>query len=70
MELLVGSIFILIGWLHLRQNRLDDQIGSCVKKDDFEEVKADLKKALNILTETRVENAKWQGLMERALEKG
>lgn len=52
----------------MRQNKLEDQVTNCVKKDDLEEVKADLKEALHLLTEQRVENAKWQGLMERVLE--
>ena len=67
-ELAVGAVMLVLGWIVLRQNKLEEKIDNCVRKDAFEEVKDDLKEALHLLTESRVENAKWQGLMERALE--
>ena len=69
-EVAVGMAICLMGWLHLRQNKLEDQLQQCVHKNDLDEIKEDLKTTLELLTEVRVENAKWQGLMQRALENG
>jgi hypothetical protein len=67
-EMTLGMVCVLFGWLHLRQNRLEEKLEHCVNKDDLNEIKQDLKTTLELLTEVRVENAKWQGLMQRALE--
>ncbi len=67
-EMTLGLVCVLFGWLHVRQNRLEDKINNCVEKDDLAEMKIDLKATLELVTELRVENAKWQGLMQRALE--
>ena len=67
-EMTLGLVCVLFGWLHVRQNRLEDKINNCVEKDDLAEMKQDLKTTLELVTELRVENAKWQGLMQRALE--
>ena len=64
----LGLVCILVGWLHVRQNSLEKRIQECVAKDDLEEMKAAMKQMVEIVTELRVENAKWQGLMQRALE--
>ena len=66
----LGLVVLLIGWLHMRQNRLEIKLESCVERSAFEEVKEDLKEAVHLLQEVRVENAKWQGLMEEAIRKG
>ena len=68
LEGLVTLTIVLIGWLHMRQNKLEDKIEKCVEKDAFEEVKEELKTAIELLTEFRVENARWHGLMERLIE--
>ena len=69
LEGMVTLFIVLLGWLHMRQNKLDERLQMCVAKDSFEEVKDELKTAIELLTEVRVENARWQGLMERAIEK-
>jgi len=67
-EMTLGLVCVLFGWLHVRQNKLEDKLNNCVEKDDLAEMKQDLKTTLELVTELRVENAKWQGLMQRALE--
>ena len=68
-ELAVGATFLCLGWLHNRLNRMEDEVDNCVHKDNLTEVKEDLKEALHLLNESRVENALWQGRMEKALER-
>ncbi len=67
-QLLGLSAVTMAGWLHIRQGRLEEQIQSCVKKDSFEELRRDMKVTLELVTELRVENARWQGLVERVIE--
>lgn len=67
-EILGAFALTMAGWLHVRQGKLEDHLENCVKKDSFEELRNDLKVTLELLTELRVENARWQGLMERAIE--
>lgn len=69
LEGLITLGLVMVGWLHLRQNKLEEKIEKCVEKDAFEEVKDELKTAIQLLTEFRVENARWHGLMERLIEK-
>ena len=67
-EIALALVSILFGWLHVRQGKLETRIEDCVRKDAFEEVKDELKKAVQILTEVRVENARWQGIAEKVIE--
>lgn len=66
--LALGAVSILFGWLHIRQGKLESRLDNCVQKDAFKEVKEELKIAIKLLTEVRVENARWQGLVEKAIE--
>ena len=68
-ELAVGAVYLVLGWIVMRQNKLDQEIKNCVHKDAFEEVKADLKTTIDLLTDARVENARWQERITRVLEK-
>ena len=68
-ELAVGAVYLVIGWVFVRLNKLEQDIDTCVKKDDFDEVKSDLKTTIELLTEARVENARWQERISRVLEK-
>lgn len=68
-ELTVGLIVILLGWLHIRQSKLEEKIEECVPLTAFEEVKQDLKETIKLLTEMRVEDGKWQGLIQSILDK-
>ncbi len=67
-ELMGGVGLTLLGWLHMRQNRLEAKLENCVEKDAFEEMKEELKTCTRLLTDVRLENAKWQGIVERATE--
>ena len=67
-ELVVGAVYLVLGWMVVRMNKLEQEIDNCVQKDAFEEVKADLKTTIDLLTEARVENARWQERISRVLE--
>jgi len=67
-ELLGLASITLAGWLHMRQNDLATDLKGKVDKDAFQEVKEELDKAVEMLTDLRVENARWQGIVERAIE--
>ena len=68
-EIIVGLVYVGLGWIAMRQNKLEQRIDNCVQKDAFEEVKADLKTTIELLTEARVENARWQERISNLLEK-
>ena len=68
-EIIVGLVYVILGWMVMRQNKLEQRIDNCVQKDAFEEVKVDLKTTIELLTEARVENARWQERISRVLEK-
>jgi len=59
----------LMGWLHLRQNKIEDKMEEYVPKEAFNDLSVELKAAILLLTDMRVENAKWHGLIERVLER-
>ena len=65
-ECLVGLNLVLLGWLHMRQNRQGKLLETKVDKEDFQEVRADIKEILNSVIDIKVETARWQGQMERA----
>ena len=68
-EIAAAFAVTLMGWLHLRQNKMEDKIDEYVPKDAFDDMRVELKAAMYLLTELRVENAKWQGQIERVLER-
>ena len=68
-ELIGAAAITLAGWLHLRQNSMEEALKTKVDKDAFQEVKIELDKAVDLLTELRVENAKWQGIVGGVIEK-
>ena len=66
-EILAAGNIALLTWLHLGQNSLESELSGCVRRDSFEEVKEELKNAVALLTEVRVENARWQEIVRRAI---
>lgn len=67
-ESLVALNLLVLGWLHMRQNSLSKRLDNCAPKDTTEEIKNDLREVVKLLTDVRVENAKWQGLMAKVIE--
>lgn len=68
LELIGVCALTLVGWLHARQSKMEQALENKVDKDDFQEMKEELDKAVTILTDLRVENARWQGIVERVVE--
>ena len=68
-ELAVLAVFMTLGWMVVRMNKLEERVEHAVDQDALAEVKADLKEALKLLTENRVENARWQVLIEEILKR-
>lgn len=71
-EVVAGGILALVGTLFImfdrRVSHLEDKIAHCVEKDDMEYLKDTLKDLSDLVTDLRVENARWQGLLEKVLE--
>jgi hypothetical protein len=71
-KIIMGCLGTLLGWLHLRQiglaKGLDQGLKEFVRKEDFEEYRKDLRQQTEVLIEIRVENAKWQTIVERLIE--
>lgn len=65
LEILAGLVVIMLGWLHLRQNALSDRLDEKADKEEISEMKIDVKDILKTITEIKVDNARWQGLMEK-----
>ena len=66
-ECLVALNLTLLGWIHMRQNKQEKDIAGKVDKEDFQEVKADIKEILNSLIDMKVEGARWQERLERVV---
>ncbi len=64
-EALVALVVIMMGWLHVRQTDFKVQLDKKVDKEDFTEVKSDIKAILSSILDMKVENARWQGLVDR-----
>lgn len=71
LEVVWVPLGLLVGWIHLRQNGLEAKIEAKADKGDIQEMSqcmADIKK---ILTEVRLEVAKWVGKLEgQATQRG
>lgn len=51
----------------MRQNALERDLKEKADKTDMDEMKKDVKEVLSHISELKVDNARWQGLMEQAL---
>lgn len=64
----IGSVMVLIGWLHTRQTTMSRRIDELNERKldikSFHEVRSDLKEILKQLTHLQVEQAVWRGRME------
>lgn len=65
-EVIVGLMLVLVGWLHMRQSDLAQKLESKADIEELREMKTDLKEILKTLTDLKVENARWQGRSEAA----
>ena len=65
LEILAGLAVVLMGWLHGRQNKLEDELDAKADKDSLAEIKEILKEMTKCVNEMKVENARWQGLVEK-----
>jgi len=68
-EALIGCMVVLMGWLHMRQNKLEEKIEKCVPMTALDDVKKELQKVVDLLTEERVENAEWRGTLKKVLNR-
>lgn len=62
-EIFVTRIFlvcmlVLLGWLHMRQNKLEDKLSMKVDKEDFDELKNDMKAVRENVVDLKVDSAK------------
>ena len=58
---------LLLGWLHMRQNKMSSRLDNKVDKDSFDEVKENIENIRETLTEFRIESSGWQKLVEQML---
>lgn len=63
-EIAASLAVVLVGWLHMRQNDLERKLEGKVDVDHFEEVKEEMAKVIEILTELRIQNVKWQTIVD------
>jgi hypothetical protein len=59
---------VLIGWLHMRQNNLENKLELKADKDDFNELKADVKVMADHVVDLKVDQTRCLTILER-LEK-
>lgn len=70
-ELVWIPLGILIGWIHVRQNKLENALEGKADKDDIREMTKYMSEIKEIVTEVRLEVAKWVGKLEgQATQKG
>ena len=67
-EVIIGLVIVLVSWLHLRQNDMAKKIDTKADKSDVQELKSDIKEILKALTEIKVDNARWQGLVDKVVK--
>ena len=67
-EVIAGLLVMLVSWLHLRQNAMQKELNQKADKEDVHELKADVKEILKGLIEIKVDNARWQGLVEKVVK--
>ena len=67
-EVIVTLVIVMVSWLHLRQNDMSKKIDSKADKTDVQELKSDIKEILKALTDIKVDNARWQGLVDKVVK--
>jgi len=63
----IGVIVLIaiFGWFYSRQSHMELEMDFKVNKDDFVEVKEDMKNMLKQVTELRIDLGRWQEKVER-----
>jgi hypothetical protein len=70
-ELVWVPLGIVIGWIYHRQNKLEEALDKKADKDDLHEMVSLISEIRDMLTEVRLEVAKWVGKLEgQATRKG
>ena len=67
-ELIAVVFLALVGWLHMRQNSLESKLELKADKDDFNELKADVKVMADHVVDLKVDQTRCLTILER-LEK-
>lgn len=67
LEGLVILFCVLLGWLHVRQNRMEKKLDEKADKGSIQKLEDSLSQILEKVTDLRVDNAKWQVLVDKAL---
>lgn len=60
---------LMLGWLHLRQNRLEDALNKKADSVDIKELKGLIKELNETLTEARLEQSEWRGMINALVKK-
>lgn len=63
-ELIVGLMVVGIGWLHMRQSALEVSLKEKADKDDFDELKADVKKVSEHIVDLKVDQTRCLTILE------
>ena len=63
LEIIGGIIVTLFGWTAVKQDNLSKQMNDKVDKSELDELRCDVKEILNMVTQMKVENAEWRGLI-------
>lgn len=63
-ELVWVPFGIIIGWVYTKINKLENKLDKKVDKDDYHEILNLVSEIRDMLTEVRLEVAKWVGKLE------
>ncbi len=63
-EVVVILVLVLVGWLHMRQSSLENRINEKADKDDFNELKDDVKKTADHVVELKVDQTRCLTILE------
>lgn len=64
LELVWIPLGIIVGWIYTKINKLENQLDKKVDKDDYHEILGLVSEIRDMLTEVRLEVAKWVGKLE------
>lgn len=63
-EVAVVLVLVLVGWLHVRQSSLEKRLNEKADKDDFNELKADVKKMADHVVDLKVDQTRCLTILE------
>jgi len=67
-EVVVILVLVLVGWLHMRQNNFETRLENKADKDDFNELKQDVKVISEHIVDLKVDQTRCLTILE-GLEK-